>query len=85
MRYEDHEGFRNLFGELNTEQLWVLTKLAKHVRLRCRNNTAFNNYMDRMFPYARFRQVTKQHADGSTYPGLSILIGENEMTGEDDD
>lgn len=72
MRYEDKDDFQNHFGTLNAEQLWALTKMLKHARLRCRSNAAFNNYMNRMFPYARFEQVNKGDHDG-----LSITINED--------
>lgn len=69
------------FGPLSVRQLWVLTKFAKHVRLRARNNAAFNNFANSMFPYARFQQVTKTRTSRITgqpesYPGLKIIVGE---------
>lgn len=64
--------FKDKFGNLSTEQLWVLVKFAKHVRLRCRNNTAFNNYMSSTFPYASFTQVSKTSKSGKSYMGLQI-------------
>lgn len=79
------------FGtELTGEQLWALTKFAKNVRLRCRNNAAFNNFMNATFPHARFQQVTKQRPSRynpsimESYPGLQISIkGEIASTGKD--
>ncbi len=69
------------FGEeLTGPQLWALTKFAKNVRLRCRNNAAFNNFMNATFPHASFRQVNKTRPSriypGQTesYPGLQISI-----------
>lgn len=84
MRYEDPEEVKRVLGTLTLEQLWAVVKIAKHVRLRARNNTAFNNYMNRLFPYARFATVQKQHSDGTTYPGLQIKIGEAEVFEEDE-
>lgn len=79
MRFEGTQlatEFEKAFGtpitEATPQQLWFLTKLAKHVRLRARNNAAFNNYMNSNFRGARFRQVTKTREDGTTYPGLEI-------------
>ena len=67
------EGFKAEFGEMTVKQLWVLTRLAKRVRLRGRNNSAFNNMMNGVFgSYARFKEVTKMKADGTKYPGLQI-------------
>lgn len=70
------------FGStLTPKQLWALTKFAKHVRLRARNNAAFNNFANAMFPYARFQQVQKTRQSRSnpsmteTYPGLKISVG----------
>ncbi len=61
-------------NKLTTEQLWAIVKLCKYVRLRARNNAAFNNLFNQVFPYATFSQVTKQRLDGSYYPGLKITI-----------
>ena len=68
------------FGtELTGEQLWALVKLSKFVRLRARNNSAFNNLFNSLFPNAQFRTVTKERKNWKTgqmesYPGLSIVI-----------
>jgi len=69
----------NFGAKLTAQQLWALTKFAKNVRLRCRNNSAFNNFMNATFPYATFRQVTKTRTNKYTgqpesYPGLEIAI-----------
>jgi hypothetical protein len=59
---------------LNGSQLWALVKLSKYVRLRARNNSAFNNLMNSLFPQASFRTVTKTKRDGTQYPGLQIAM-----------
>ena len=70
----------NFGNELTAKQLWALTLFAKNVRLRCRNNTAFNNFMGRTFPHATFRQVNKTRPSRhnptitETYPGLEISV-----------
>jgi Tfp pilus assembly protein PilF len=74
------EDFMKEFGELNARQLWILARFAKFVRLRARNNTAFNNFCNRSFPYARFEQVQKVHKDGTPYPGLKITVKGQEWT-----
>lgn len=66
-------------GTLNARQLWAIVKLCKWVRLRARNNSAFNNLFNTLFPYARFRQVTKTRVNRITgqnesYPGLEIEV-----------
>lgn len=79
------------FGtSLNARQLWALTKFAKHVRLRCRNNSAFNNFANAMFgPHAQFRQVNKQRPSRTfpgqmeTYPGLLITVNGVADTSDD--
>jgi len=72
--------FEKEFGTaLTLRQLWLLTKFAKNVRLRCRNNKAFNNFMNATFPYARFAQVPKTKQDGTRYEGLSISINGQEL------
>jgi hypothetical protein len=78
------------FGELTAKQLWTLTKLAKNVRLRCRNNTAFNNFMNRTFPYAKFETVTKTRPSrynpsvNESYPGLQITVKNQPAMVEED-
>jgi hypothetical protein len=84
-RFENPEEMKEAFGELTARQLWALTKFAKHIRLRCRNNTAFNNYMNRMFPYAKFTQVKKTNADGTSYPGLKITVAGQDVEGAEDE
>jgi hypothetical protein len=76
------------FGtHFTSDQMWTLVKLCKHVRMRCRNNAAFNNFFNAAFPNFRFAQVTKKRQDGSTYPGLRItnLAGEEVIGGEDEE
>lgn len=70
---------------LTAEQLWAITRLCKHVRLRARNNSAFNNLFNQLFKHATFRQVTKTKQDGSTYPGLSITVDNNEISENEED
>ena len=73
----------NFGANLTPKQLWALVKFAKHVRLRCRNNNAFNNFANRVFPYAKFEQVNKTRKDGTSYPGLRIRVGENVTDNEE--
>lgn len=72
------------FPNLSPSQLWTIVKIAKWIRLRARNNSAFNNVMNQLFPYANFRQVTKQKPDGSTYPGLQITVNGVTEEGEEE-
>lgn len=71
--------------EFTAGQLWAITKLCKHVRLRARNNSAFNNLFNSLFDNATFRQVTKTKKDGSTYPGLSIRVNDQEISEEEEE
>ena len=76
MRFDDSEAAKELQDVLKdnytAQDIMTLVKFAKHVRLRCRNNSAFNNYMNRMFSgQFTFREVTKQGPRGP-YPGLKI-------------
>lgn len=77
--------FEKAFGmkieDLTTEQLWWLTKFAKHCRGRCRNNSAFNNYANSLFKGARFKDVPKEYK-GKPYKGLQITA--KGVTKEDD-
>lgn len=72
-------------NKLTARQLWWLTKFAKHVRGRCRNNSAFNNYMNRNFSPAKFREVPKTYTDRSgqkkDYMGLEIQVN-NQTVGD---
>jgi len=86
--------FEAAFGkQISVQQLWLLTKMCKNVRLRCRNNTAFNNFMNGVFgPHAQFNTVTKTRISWKTglpesYPGLSITVnGQSaDPAGDDDD
>jgi hypothetical protein len=80
----------NFGAELNANQLWALTKFAKHIRLRCRNNAAFNNFCNRMFPHSQFKTVTKTRpsrynpAQMESYPGLQIVVKEQVVEDEED-
>jgi hypothetical protein len=69
---------------LTLEQLWWLTKFSKHVRGRCRSNSAFNNYMNRNFSPARFENVLKEY-NGRTYQGLKISKNDEISEGEDNE
>lgn len=81
MLYSMQKEFEENFGKLTGKQLWVLIKFAKQVRLRCRNNTAFNNFCNMNFPHARFKQITKTGPKG-TYEGLSITVDGEEFKPE---
>lgn len=70
---------------LNAQQLWALTKLSKHVRLRARNNSAFNSLMNSLFPQASFRTVTKTKHNGEQYPGLQIAMKDGTSFDEQED
>lgn len=66
---------KEAFGEKpNAQALWAISAFAKHCRKYCRPNVAFNNFMNRIFPHARFTQVTKVDKEGKEYPGLEITI-----------
>jgi len=61
--------------KMTAQQLWFIVKFAKAARRFCRSNVAFNNLSNQVFgDIAEFRQVTKTKADGSTYPGLRIVM-----------
>lgn len=81
------EDFEKHFGKLNVGQIWAIVKFSKYVRLRCRNNSAFNNFISQVFPHADFKQVTKKRSDGWMYPSLSISIEHTtiEESGEDEE
>jgi len=71
------EEFEEAFGfpveNLTERQLWVLVKLMKHARGRCRNNAAMNNYLNSTFVGHMFRDVPKiDERTQETYKGLEI-------------
>lgn len=57
------------FPDLTLRQLWTIVKLVKRVRKFARNNAAFNNLMNRLFPDFEFREVKKDNKWGK---GLQI-------------
>jgi len=70
---EFEEAFGKPITSLTVSQLWWLTKFAKHVRGRCRNNSAFNNYMNRNFKSGVFVEVSKtDECTGKSFKGLHI-------------
>ncbi len=84
------EKVKKELGELNVDQLWAITLIAKHVRLRARNNTAFNNFMNNIFPHASFKEVMKTKTVNGIeqrYPGLRIEVNgvSSENDNENDD
>ena len=64
------EAFGSTVAELTTQQLWWLVNFGKHVRGRCRSNTALNNYLNRNFGN-RFTEIPKEY-QGRSYKGLKI-------------
>lgn len=82
---EFEEAFGFPITNLNTKQIWFLVKLSKHVRGRCRNNSAFNNYFSRVFSHARFYNVEKRNSKGETYDGLAIKISDTDYYEGDSD
>lgn len=82
-------GLEKAFGikieDFTTEQLWVLTKLSKYVRMRAKSNVAFNNYMNGIFTGARFEKIQKQNHRGETYDGLQITVKGVKTEEEEDD
>ena len=60
---EFEEAFGRPVNTLTKSQLWWLVKVAKHIRGRCRNNAALNNYLARNFGHASFRNVSNGEYD----------------------
>jgi hypothetical protein len=81
---EFEEAFGFPITNLNAKQIWFLVKLSKHVRGRCRNNSAFNNYFSRIFTHANFREVHKEYK-GRSYMGLNIVINGETFNPEDNE
>lgn len=79
------EEYKELFPNgLGLRQIWFVVKMCKAARLYCRNNIAFNNFMNTTFRgIAEFRQVPKQDAQGKGYTGLEIkMINPDGTAGE---
>lgn len=72
------EGFELAFNQdietIKLDQLWWLVRFAKHIRGNCKNNKQFNEYMNRNFPSANFREVDKIDGDLFPYKGLQIKL-----------
>jgi len=88
--YEPKE-MRQELGQAITEKsmvglAWVLVKLVRHGRVRCRNNKALNNYMSKAFPELRFNEIPKVvefgRRKGETYMGLQIVSQDGEADGD---
>lgn len=45
-------------------QLWTLVKMLRTVRMSCRHNTAFYNYLNTVFPFANFKDIPKENKFG---------------------
>ena len=61
-------------SEFTTREIWVIVKMIKHCRGRCRNNAALNNWLNHNFPGHRFVAVDKENkTTGETYKGLDII------------
>jgi hypothetical protein len=81
------EEFEKAFGfpvdKLDAHQLWWIVKVIKHCRQRCRNNSALNNWLNRNFNHANFKQAPKYNTDGSVYEGLIIQTDQTSCGGDD--
>lgn len=71
VRDEFQAAFGRSIEELTTRQLWWMVKVIKHCRGRCRQNTALNNYLNRNFTGANFREIP---VPGATYKKLQITV-----------
>ena len=76
------EEYNELFKDgLSFRQLWWIVKICKAVRLYCRSNVAFDNFLNSVFKgKAEFRQVPKQDTQGREYTGLEIKLIEQDGT-----
>lgn len=83
-KYEDMSGMPLEINALTVEQLWWLTKFAKHVRDRCRGYTAFNNFMNHNFSPAQFQEILKEYKDRSCMK-LQIKVGDKVLEGDDEE
>ena len=68
---------------------WVLVKLVRHGRVRCRNNKALYNYLGKAYPELRFDEVPKTMEygprKGQMYTGLKITNRSTGITVEAND
>ena len=73
----------NILGALDGH---IIGHWLKRKKRRNQNeNSAFNNLFNSLFDNATFRQVTKTKKDGSTYPGLSIRVNDQEISEEEEE
>ena len=65
------EAFGFPITEISERGMWILVKLFKHARGRCRSNAAMNNWLRESFTGHQFKEVPKI-VDGESYKGLEI-------------
>ena len=71
------EEWKEAFGfpitDISERGMWVLVKLFKHARGRCRSNTAMNNWLRDAFTGHQFNEIDKvDERTGKSYKGLEI-------------
>jgi len=69
--WEEEFGFP--ITEISVRGMWILVKLFKHARGRCRSNKAMDNWLSSTFTGHTFKEVPKKNErTGDTYLGLEI-------------
>jgi len=84
--------FKDKFGDLSVEQIWVVVKLAKLVRRSCRSNAALNPCLGIVFPGFKFDQYNTGKINSRTKkpimglkitPPIGEAVGQTEEDGDE--
>lgn len=60
--------------QITPQQIFLLVKIIKHCRLRCRSNVALHNWLKRAFPDLNISTVKmKSKYDDGTYDALKVF------------
>lgn len=91
MRYEASDLKRDLdsLGIVRSVRLlWLIIRIVKHGRLRCRNNKALYNWVRGAFPEFSYRTETRIGFRGKSYEALIVTdasgVVETELENEDE-
>lgn len=64
-------------GDITPDMVFLLVKIAKHCRLRCRSNAALHNWLKRGFPDLNITTVKALSKypkfEGETYDALKVF------------
>lgn len=78
--------FVKVFGhEPTPEEVMLLIKFGKFVRLRAKNNTALKNYVQRSFTNLKVTTETRVGQNGKTYEAIVLTAKDKPPVAETED